>query len=71
MQLTSLSFDAMGTNVHVIYGGADPQHASLAIARVQELELLWSRFLPDSEVSQINRCRGEAVAASPETIELV
>ena len=71
MQLTSLSFDAMGTNVHVIYGGADPQHASLAITRVQELELLWSRFLPDSEVSQINRRRGEAVAVSPETIELV
>ncbi|MSX01806.1 MAG: hypothetical protein F2813_01445 [Actinobacteria bacterium] len=71
MQLTSLSFDAMGTGVHVIYGGADPQHAALAISRVQELERLWSRFLPDSEVSRINAAGGGAVAASPETIDLV
>ncbi len=71
MQLTALSFDAMGTNAHVIYGGADPQHAALAMERIQQLEQLWSRFIESSEISQINRAGGEAVAASPETLVLI
>jgi thiamine biosynthesis lipoprotein len=71
MQLTALSFDAMGTNAHVIYGGDDPQHAALAMKRVQQLEQLWSRFIESSEISQINRSAGSAVAASPETLELI
>jgi len=71
MQLTALSFDAMGTNAHVIYGGDDPQHAALAMARVQQLEQLWSRFIESSEISQINSAGGEPVAASPETLTLI
>jgi len=71
MQLTALSFDAMGTNAHVIYGGNDPQHAALAMARVQQLEQLWSRFIESSEISQINSAGGEPVAASPETLTLI
>jgi len=71
MQLTALSFDAMGTNAHVIYGGDDPQHAALAMARVQQLEQLWSRFIASSEISKINAAAGDPVAASAETLVLV
>lgn len=40
-------------------------------ARLDDLERLWSRFLPDSEVSALNASAGEPVPVSPETLELV
>lgn len=60
----------MGTDVHVIVHG-DPSLAELAQAEVERLEQRWSRFLPTSEVSELNRCAGQWVSVSPETIELV
>ncbi|MEI7625012.1 MAG: FAD:protein FMN transferase [Actinomycetota bacterium] len=70
MQLTQLSFRAMGTNVHVIIGGSVPAHAAVAQARVQVLEQLWSRFIDDSEISRINASPGVALPVSPETLTL-
>lgn len=60
----------MGTDVHVIVHG-DPALAELAQAEVERLEQLWSRFLPASEVSALNRSAGTWVSVSPETIQLV
>ena len=71
MKLTELSFDAMGTHAHVVIGGCAPEHAALALERVRRLEELWSRFIPESEISQINGSPGVAVEVSPETILLV
>lgn len=71
MKLTELSFDAMGTHAHVVIGGCAPEHAALALELVRRLEELWSRFIPESEISQINRSPGVAVEVSPETIVLV
>ncbi len=71
MKLTELSFDAMGTHAHVVIGGCAPGHAALALERIRLLEDLWSRFIPESEISTINRSPGEAVKVSPETIVLV
>ena len=59
----------MGTDVHVIVHG-DPSLAEVAQVEVERLEQLWSRFLPTSEVSELNRCAGEWVPVSPETVEL-
>ena len=71
MKLTELSFDAMGTHAHVVIGDCEPAHAALALEGVHRLEALWSRFIPESEISQINASPGRPVAVSPETIELV
>lgn len=71
MQLTELSFDAMGTHAHVVIGDCAPEHAALALDGVQRLERLWSRFIPESEISQVNASPGVPVQVSPETVTLV
>lgn len=62
-------FRAMGTDAHVVVHG-DPLLAELAEAEIARLELLWSRFRPDSEVSEVNRSAGRWVRVSAETVEL-
>lgn len=42
-----------------------------AVSRLDQLEELWSRFLPDSDITRIIRSDGDPVLVSPETIELV
>lgn len=71
MKLTELSFDAMGTHAHVVIGDCAPEHAALALGAVDRLERIWSRFIPESEISRANAAPGEPVEVSPETIELV
>lgn len=63
-------FRAMGTDVHVIVHGP-LELVQLAREVVDDLERRWSRFLPDSEVSELNRRAGSWVAVSPATVELV
>ena len=65
----------MGTDVHVI-AVADRQRAAAsaldrARERIDELEALWSRFRPTSDVSIANAMAGTSVRVSPETIALV
>lgn len=63
----------MGTEAHVIVV-ADADAAGLAdvaIARLQQLEARWSRFLPSSEISRLNGRRGAAVLVAPETFQLI
>ena len=60
----------MGTTVHLVVHG-DPSLLGIAQDEVHRLEGRWSRFLPTSEVSRLNRRSGEAVVVSPETLELV
>ncbi len=69
MKWSALEFRAMGTNCRVVAPDADAaQHAA---AVVGELEQRWSRFLPDSEVSQLNRSSGRLCVVSELTFELV
>ncbi len=53
----------------------DAAHAAglltAATQRLHELERRWSRFLPSSEVSLLNRSGGTAVRVSPDTVRLV
>ena len=60
----------MGTSVHVVVHG-DPALADLAVAEIERLEQLWSRFVPTSEVCELNRHAGEWVSVSAETVDLI
>ncbi|MGN6695154.1 MAG: FAD:protein FMN transferase, partial [Aquihabitans sp.] len=62
-------FRAMGADAHVVVHG-DPLLAEVARCQIAELEQRWSRFLPDSEVSEVNRSAGRWVTVSAETVEL-
>ena len=62
----------MGTDAHVLVHGRDV--AALADAArddLDELERRWSRFLPDSEVSVLNRAGAAPVLVSPATSALI
>jgi thiamine biosynthesis lipoprotein len=65
----------MGTDVHLIAVATSTRTASAAVdsgrERIEQLEALWSRFRPTSEVSVMNALAGMPVRVSPETITLV
>lgn len=67
--VTSVGFRAMGTTCEIHVIGADL--VPIARERITELESAWSRFLPDSDVSRLNRAIGEPVDVAPDTIRLV
>lgn len=69
-------FRAMGSDAHLIVVGAavgpDPEQLlAVAVDRIEELEQRWSRFRPDSEVSQLTRHAGHPVTVSADTVLLV
>jgi thiamine biosynthesis lipoprotein len=64
-------FTAMGTDVEVTVVGGPPNLLTIARGRVRDLERRWSRFLPTSEVSRLNRCDGATTHVSPETVMLI
>jgi thiamine biosynthesis lipoprotein len=61
----------MGTSVHIVMLVGSDALADWAVERIHELESLWSRFRPDSEVSRLNALTGNDVVVSLETFELV
>ena len=63
-------FRAMGTDVHLVVHGP-VELVELGRELIDDLEHRWSRFLPDSEVSELNRRAGSWVSVSPATVELV
>lgn len=65
-------FAAMGTTAHVVVVGPDAQRQlGKATERVFDLEQRWSRFLPTSEVTQLNNAAGAPIEVSGDTLELV
>ncbi|MCU1501543.1 MAG: thiamine biosynthesis lipoprotein ApbE [Ilumatobacteraceae bacterium] len=68
---TDHHFRAMGTDCHVVVVGGPADAAPSAIARILQLESRWSRFLPSSEISELNRRAGSAVPVSPDTALLL
>ena len=64
-------FRAMGTDGHVIVVGGPAHLADGAVARIDELERRWSRFIPTSEVSVLNARAGTPVLVSGDTRLLV
>jgi thiamine biosynthesis lipoprotein len=61
----------MGTKAHLVVVGGRGALADDAVARLAELERMWSRFLPDSEISKCNALSGRAVSVSAETVQIV
>jgi thiamine biosynthesis lipoprotein len=68
-------FRAMGCAVQLELVGDDESDVvtGLAFARdsISNLELLWSRFLPDSDISRLNGAKGAMVDVDSATIELL
>ncbi len=64
-------FRAMGCGVHVVVVGGQWSLTEQAEARIEELESLWSRFRPDSDISRCNAASGTPVEVSPLTVLLV
>ncbi|MFK7919670.1 MAG: FAD:protein FMN transferase [Ilumatobacter sp.] len=62
---------AMGTRFHLLVHGAASTIADELCDRLVTLEARWSRFLPNSEVSQLNSSPESFHMTSTDTIELV
>jgi thiamine biosynthesis lipoprotein len=60
----------MGTSAHVIVHG-DSHLLGVARARIEELEQRWSRFLPTSELSELNTRDGKPTRVSEDTFMLI
>lgn len=76
MLLVESRFRVMGSDAHVVVSTSGSQLDAdslleVASARLRRLELTWSRFLPDSELSVANAHPGEWVEISHDTVELV
>ncbi len=65
------SFGVMSSPAFVQVHGGTEEMADRAVARLQELEQLWSRFLPDSDITRANRAAGTAVSVHPDTLAVV
>lgn len=62
----------MGSAGHLlVVGGPAPELLAWARSRLEELESLWSRFRPDSELCRLNASQGRWIALSPPTVALV
>ncbi len=66
-----LRFRAMGSDAHVIVVGGSADLVDQARDRIDQLERRWSRFRPDSEITQLNRQAGRPLEVSPDTALLV
>src|SRR4051812_14620460 len=64
--MTETRMRIMGSDGHLVVAG-DPKLLRRARIRLDELEARWSRFVPASEVSRVNRHAGEPVAVSADT----
>lgn len=61
----------MGTTVHLSTIGGNRALLAAAEKKLRGLEELWSRFLPDSELSRLNRADGVPCIVSQATFDLI
>jgi thiamine biosynthesis lipoprotein len=61
----------MGTTAHIVVVDGGRRLVSAAVDRLRDLEERWSRFLPGSETSRLNRHAGAPQQVSAETALLV
>jgi thiamine biosynthesis lipoprotein len=61
----------MGGTARVVVGGGSDTLLDSAQARIAELESRWSRFIPTSEISQLNAHRGLPLLVSADTYLLI
>lgn len=65
------SFAAMGCQADVVVVGGPENLVARAGARIAWLERCWSRFIPNSDISRINRGAGGPVEVDPSTVRLI
>lgn len=66
------TFRAMGADWRIHHGGGvSGEDAQLIAETVNGDELLWSRFLPQSDVTRINQGNGRPVQVDPATFDLI
>jgi thiamine biosynthesis lipoprotein len=70
-ELTVIEFRSMGSPCRIVTAGGEPGLAERARRLVESLEQQWSRFLPGSEVSSMNRVAGAVTVVSEPTFRLV
>ncbi len=68
---TDKTFRAMGSEFYVKISDPDSYLVDFAQQEILRLENLWSRFLPNSEITLLNNSEGNAVFVSEETTLLV
>ena len=62
----------MACQLHIIVNQpAEPLSVGPAVDLLDRLESMWSRFVRDSDITQINDAAGSPVAVAPETITLI
>lgn len=62
----------MGVRCVITVAGVDADlHARTGLQRLADLEAMWSRFLPDSDISRLNMAGGSPVWVSSETRHLL
>ena len=67
----SRAFRAMGSHASITLVGGHPHLVDDAIGLAAELEGLWTRFSPDSDISLLNWAEGRPVEVDPRTATLV
>ena len=66
-----LDFSAMGTDFFCILVGTEEQTPEILVDYAANLESIWSRFISDSEVMQLNNNPDTSISVSDETLRLV
>ncbi len=66
-----VTFRAMGSSCRILLDGGPVELPSTLQERLGQLERAWSRFLPDSEVSALNRSAGVPVIVGADTLRLI
>lgn len=61
----------MACGLHLMTVDAPDDAIAGAVAGLRGLEQLWSRFVPSSDISRLNRSGGMPTAVAPETLTLV
>lgn len=67
----SRSFRALGSDAELVVVGGTDDDLSSAASFIAQCERRWSRFLPTSELSQLNRGAGRPVVLPRDTYDLI
>jgi thiamine biosynthesis lipoprotein len=65
------AFRVMGNLSYLVIHGGSEELLDRAEARLRELESLWSRFLPNSDITRANRAAGTPVPVHEDTLAVV
>jgi thiamine biosynthesis lipoprotein len=65
------AFRVMGNLSYLVMHGGSEELLDRAEARLRELESLWSRFLPDSDITRANQAAGTPVRVHEDTLAVV